>query len=85
MQSLAGGSSGLGSALVEALRDEYASSRLFSHCIWPLESGEVATQPYNSLLGLASLAEHSSGIVLAHNDSLLAACQQALGIQRPAF
>ncbi|PRW58318.1 tubulin delta chain-like [Chlorella sorokiniana] len=87
MQSLAGGTgSGLGSALVTALRDEYGPScRILSHAIWPHEAGEVVTQPYNALLSLASLAEHASGVVIAYNDELSAACQQKLGIQRPGF
>lgn len=38
-QSLAGGSgSGLCSALMAALRDEYPSARLLSHCFWHAEA-----------------------------------------------
>jgi len=51
----------------------------------PHEAGEVVVQPYNALLSLASLAEHASGVLLAYNDELAAACQQKFGIQRPGF
>ena len=40
-------------------------------------------QPYNALLGLTSLAEHASGVVLTENAALAATCQRLLGIQRP--
>ena len=35
LQSLTGGTgSGLGSALVQAIRDEYPTARMLSHCFW---------------------------------------------------
>lgn len=42
-------------------------------------------QPYNACLSLASLAQHSSGVILTANDALSATCQQLLNIQRPGF
>lgn len=42
-------------------------------------------QPYNTLLGLSSLAEHSSGVIQTENEALTATCQRLLGIQRPSF
>ena len=56
MHSLSGGTgSGLGSRLIEALRDEYGLSHLMSCAFAPHASGESPLQHYNSLLTLATL------------------------------
>jgi hypothetical protein len=51
----------------------------------PYESGEVAVQPYNSLLALAALSSASDGLLLLQNDALHAACTRLMGVKRPAF
>ena len=52
VQSLAGGTgAGLGTALAEALRDDYPGARLLNHCVWPYESGEF--EPTEELYHLA--------------------------------
>ena len=51
----------------------------------PYECGEVAVAPYNCVLSLAALAEHSSGVMLTPNDELASACTQQLGVQRPGM
>ena len=56
MHSLSGGTgSGLGSRLIEALRDEYGLGHLMSCAFAPHTSGESPLQHYNSLLTLATL------------------------------
>lgn len=55
------------------------------HVSRPFEAGEVAVQPYNSLLSLAHLSSASDGLVLVENDALSATCQKLLGLQRPSF
>ena len=51
----------------------------------PYDSGEVVVQPYNCMLTLSTLAQHSDGIILTHNGALAATCQQLLGTERPTF
>lgn len=45
LQSMAGGTgAGLGTAVAQALRDEYPSNIAMSCCVWPYETGEVIVQ-----------------------------------------
>jgi Tubulin/FtsZ family, GTPase domain len=86
LQSMAGGTgAGVGSFLTEALADEYASAPLLNTCVWPFGSGEVAVQPYNTLLSLAALCEASSGLLLLQNEVLHSVCTRMLGVQQPGF
>ena len=85
-QSLAGGTgAGLGAYLGEALRDEYSYANILNYCVWPYETGEVIVQSYNTVLSLASLLEHSDGVVLAANSELHKICQKRMNIPRPSF
>jgi tubulin delta len=70
---------------VEALNDEYPSSFVLSHCIWPYESGEVIVQNYNVLLSLSHLQDFADGIILVQNEQLSSMCRVLLGIPRPSF
>ena len=86
MQSLAGGTgSGLGARLAQLLKDDFQSSFLINHCVWPYESGEVIVQNYNTLLTLSHLHDCSDGIIVTENQSLLQTCQRRLDIPRPTF
>ncbi|MCO5561962.1 hypothetical protein L7F22_015588 [Adiantum nelumboides] len=84
-QSLAGGTgAGVGSYLLEVMKDEYPSCHILSHCIWPVE-GEVSVQYYNVLLSLAHFQDLSDGLLLMKNEALMSTCKKVLGIQRPSF
>ncbi|KAH7280563.1 hypothetical protein KP509_36G002900 [Ceratopteris richardii] len=84
-QSLAGGTgAGIGSYLLEVLKDEYPSCNTLSHCIWPLE-GECTVQYYNVVLSIAHLCDVVDGLLLVKNETLMSTCKKALGIQRPSF
>ena len=86
MQSLAGGTgSGLGARLAQLLKDDFQSSFLLNHCVWPYESGEVIVQNYNTLLTLSHLHDCSDGIIVTENESLLQTCKRRLDIPRPTF
>ena len=86
MQSLAGGTgSGLGAKLAQLLKDDFQSSFLLNHCVWPYESGEVIVQNYNTLLTLSHLHDCSDGIIVTENESLLQTCKRRLDIPRPTF
>jgi hypothetical protein len=58
---------------------------LLGPCRRPYECGEVAVQPYNSILSLAHLSSHADGVLLVDNDGLNATCTKQLGIQRPSL
>ena len=56
LHSLTGGTgSGLGSHLVESIRDAYPLAHVMSVAIAPHISGDSPLQHYNSLLSLATL------------------------------
>ena len=56
VHSLTGGTgSGLGSHLVERIRDAYPLAHVMSVAVSPHSSGDSPLQHYNSLLSLASL------------------------------
>jgi len=70
--SLAGGTgSGLGSRLVERLRDEYPANYIINASILPASSGESPLQHYNSCFGLSYLQEYSDCCILFQNEGLL--------------
>ncbi|XP_065187572.1 uncharacterized protein LOC135818158 [Sycon ciliatum] len=74
--SLSGGTgSGMGSHLVECLRDEYPLAQQLSVCVAPLLNGESPMQWYNCALCLQHLYSHCDGILLLENDLLLRQCQ----------
>mmetsp|Transcript_16055 Transcript_16055/g.51358 ORF Transcript_16055/g.51358 Transcript_16055/m.51358 type:complete len:297 (+) Transcript_16055:154-1044(+) len=64
LHSVAGGTgSGLGSFVLQLLRDSFPSSTLASVSVWPFESGEVSIQSYNAVLSLGALYEHTDGLL----------------------
>ncbi|XP_029187848.2 uncharacterized protein LOC114955200 isoform X2 [Acropora millepora] len=72
VHSLAGGTgSGLGSHVVEAIRDTYPLGHVMSAAVSPHASGDSPLQHYNSLLSLASLQRHADGVLLFNNDDIL--------------
>lgn len=74
--SLGGGTgSGLGTRIVEEIRDAYPRSSLLVASILPISTGENPMQCYNVLLALAALQELSDGILLYENDWLLSSAE----------
>ncbi|CAN0093315.1 unnamed protein product, partial [Laminaria digitata] len=70
--SLAGGTgSGLGSGLLQALRDEYPSLYLISACVGPFGTGDTPLQHYNSALALHHLQVFADAVIYRGNDDLL--------------
>lgn len=70
--SLSGGTgSGLGSKLLESIRDEFPICFLLSSAIVPSESADTPLQDYNSILSLSHMQEYTDGIVFFENDEVL--------------
>ena len=76
---MAGGTgSGLGTHLVERLRDDYPRANMINVAVWPYMTGEVVIQNYNVLLTLSGLMTHSNAVVTVFNDEVLTTCRELL-------
>lgn len=72
--SVAGGTgAGVGSKLLELISDRLGSKKLVNtFLVFPSneKTSDVVVQPYNTMLTLKRLIEHSDGTVVFHNDAL---------------
>jgi len=85
-QSLAGGTgSGLGSYLLEAIRDEFPDLCIMNIAVVPHITGEVIVQNYNATFTLSKLYEHSDAILLIQNDLLHTTCKELLHLPKPTL
>ena len=67
--SIAGGTgAGLGSHLLELLREDYPKTHLHSIAVLPHSSGDTPLQSYNSLLSLTTIQECIDSCLLLSND-----------------
>ncbi|KAI9017819.1 Tubulin/FtsZ, GTPase domain-containing protein, partial [Gaertneriomyces semiglobifer] len=81
LHSIAGGTgSGLGSRLVEEIRDAYPHKPIIACAIAPFASGETALQHYNSLLALSWLQKHADFVGLFPNDIIMDGIQRQFGV-----
>ena len=72
VHSLSGGTgSGLGSHLIENIRDEYPSKNILSCCVSPCASGESPLQSLNALLTIHWLQNYCDSIAFLQNDALV--------------
>lgn len=90
MHSLGGGTgSGLGSLLLEKLSEEYSDKLSFTFSILPGSTNggtsDVVTEPYNAVLAMNSLIEHSSATFTVENGALNRICQRNLKMKSPSF
>ena len=80
--SVAGGTgSGMGSLLLEALKERFPRKLLQTYSVFPArDASDVVVQPYNAVLTLQRLAEHADAVTVLDNGALDAAVRRA---QRP--
>ena len=72
VHSVAGGTgSGVGSCILEHMRDAHPHTPFISFSVLPLHDGEIATQHYNTVFTLAHLQRYTDATVLLDNTSLL--------------
>lgn len=69
---------GLGSALLEALRSDYPLPYMVTATVAPFGSGETPLQHLNSLLCLSWLQSYADAVLLFGNDSVLEQAQKYL-------
>ncbi|KAI5132571.1 tubulin gamma [Nematocida ausubeli] len=84
--SLGGGTgSGLGSYLLEEIREKYPKKTIQTISVFPNNSevSESVVQPYNTMLSLRRLIENSDGVISMDNGSLTAAIGDALKVSAP--
>ena len=75
---------GLGSVLLEHLRQDYPLAYIISVAVAPFSFGETPLQHYNSLLCLSWLQTYSDAVLLFQNDSTLEQVQSLLYSGRAA-
>lgn len=75
MHSVAGGTgSGLGSVLLEQVRDRFPKTIVQTVSVFPssgAQASDVVVQPYNSMLALRRLIEHADSVLIFDNNALM--------------
>lgn len=86
LHSVAGGTgSGVGSYVLQQLRDFFPSTTIAAVSIWPFETGEVSVQSYNAALSLAAIYEYANIALLCENERYLDICRVALQDPNPSL
>ena len=81
VHSTGGGTgSGLGSRVLEVVRQENPKTTILAACIAPFSSGDTPLQHYNSVLSLAHANEHADAVLFFDNDDAL---RRARMLKRP--
>lgn len=76
LHSLGGGTgSGVGSYIVGLLEDHYKGVFRFNGSVFPSKEDDVVVSPYNSMLSLNELIEHSDCVLPIDNQALLNICK----------
>ncbi|ANB15403.1 beta-tubulin [Sugiyamaella lignohabitans] len=83
--SLGGGTgSGLGTLLLNRIREEYSDRMLSTYSVLPSPKvSDTVTEPYNAVLSFHQLVENSDATYCLDNEALYDICSKTLGIQQP--
>ncbi|XP_076170805.1 tubulin delta chain [Ptiloglossa arizonensis] len=76
--SAGGTGSGIGSNIVQLLREEYKTKPIITTTILPFSSGEVCTQNYNTLFTLAKFYNQSDMNIIIENEQINNICKNVL-------
>ncbi|KAF8820371.1 tubulin/FtsZ family, GTPase domain-containing protein, partial [Cardiosporidium cionae] len=75
-QSMAGGTgAGVGSFILQCLKDYLPKTPLYSVCVWPFLDGEISIQSYNAALSLDSAYQFCEGIFFLENERFKNLCR----------
>lgn len=85
LSSAGGTGSGVGSYVMEKIRDELPTKTVASAIVLPYASGEVGTQNYNTLLTLAKFVEVTDILLMFENDQIHGVCESLMKIQNANF
>ncbi|KRH92603.1 Gamma tubulin [Pseudoloma neurophilia] len=86
--SIAGGTgSGMGSCIIEELRDDFPKKLIQSTAVFPNndEVSEVVVQPYNSILTLKRLNKYCDSVLVMDNEALGRISSESLRIKHPSY
>ncbi|XP_012542974.1 tubulin delta chain [Monomorium pharaonis] len=78
LSSAGGTGSGIGSCMVELLREEYEVKPIVATVVLPFTFGEVCTQNYNTVLTLAKFSDRADLTVLFENEQMHSMCTNLL-------
>ena len=85
--SIGGGTgAGMGSLLLERLSVDYGKKSKLGFNVYP--SPQISTavvEPYNSVLAMHSLLEHTDVSIVLDNEALYDICRRNLDIERPTY
>ncbi|XP_049819934.1 tubulin delta chain-like [Aethina tumida] len=81
LSSSGGTGSGLGSYIIECLRNEYPTKNITNTIILPYMKGEIVTQSYNSILSLSHLYALANHTILFQNERMHYLCNYSLDIK----
>ncbi|KAJ8976481.1 hypothetical protein NQ317_013702 [Molorchus minor] len=83
--SSGGTGSGVGSFIIEQMRDEYPNKHIANVAVLPYVKGELVTQSFNSLLTLSHLYSLADSTILFENERLHYICKYTMGIDDVKF
>lgn len=78
LSSAGGTGSGIGSHMVELLREEYETKPIIAAIVLPFTFGEVCTQNYNTVLTLSKFSDRADLSVLFENEQMHSMCTNLL-------
>ncbi|TGZ56714.1 tubulin delta chain [Temnothorax longispinosus] len=78
LSSAGGTGSGIGSRMVELLREEYETQPIVAAIVLPFTFGEVCIQNYNTVLTLAKFSDRADVSVLFENEQTHSMCTNLL-------
>jgi len=81
-----GTGSGLGCLMLERLSVDYGKKSKLSFTVWSCPQVATAVvEPYNTVLCVHSLLEHTDVTVMMDNEALYDICRRNLDIERPTY
>lgn len=82
LHSMGGGTgSGLGTAILALLKDEYPEVYRFVTAVYPSQDDDVITSPYNSVLAMSQLTEFADCVLPIDNQSLTSIYEKVMNAQ----
>uniref|UniRef100_H2Z470 Tubulin/FtsZ GTPase domain-containing protein n=1 Tax=Ciona savignyi TaxID=51511 RepID=H2Z470_CIOSA len=77
LHSMGGGTgSGLGTAILSLLQDNFPEVYRFVTAVYPSTDDDVITSPYNSVLAMKELTENADCVLPINNESLMNICNK---------
>merc|ERR1712176_802507 len=81
-----GTGSGLGCLMLERLSVDYGKKSKLSFTVWACPQVATAVvEPYNTVLCVHSLLEHTDVTIMMDNEALYGICRRNLDIERPTY